>query len=467
VAAPGLAWASEPGLGWFRNAASAFRVVAQGTNTMAFNFTTATQSFAAMYPRTGPGLAQFSLSNAALGAASDNSISVLVDATRGALQMGGTATALPMELLNPLDNINVKTKILALIGNVGQASRVNMIKQASGLENQIFGYTGNNPRWGIALGNSEGETGSDAGSNFALYRFDDAGTTLNASMVIARSNGATSLNAPDVTVRNPFASGSTTITITKQQGNAGTSATVFGKSGSATRWGVVLGDGNNETGGDAGSDFAIYRYNDAGNFLSDPFRIRRFDGLSIFTKVYTNAGSGSDWSTCAHTAAGSFGGGYACIDAGVRGWFYTQNTEAHIQVQRVSDGAGADYFFDPTGGAWKPGGGTWNSTSDERVKQNIRDYTAGLEQVLALAPRVFNYTAATHGDTTKDYVGLIAQEVVPVMPEMVGSLPAASTRFDLPPEITDVLTLDASALTYALVNAIKTLNDRIVALEAA
>jgi hypothetical protein len=60
-------------------------------------------------------------------------------------------------------------------------------------------------------------------------------------------------------------------------------------------------------------------------------------------------------------------------------------------------------------------------------------------------------------------VGLIGQEAECAMPEMV------TTRKDKlgDLEFDDMRTLDANALTYALVNAVKTLNERIVKLEGA
>jgi hypothetical protein len=60
------------------------------------------------------------------------------------------------------------------------------------------------------------------------------------------------------------------------------------------------------------------------------------------------------------------------------------------------------------------------------------------------------------------FAGLIAQEVEPVMPEMVGRIDGVLDD----KEANDILTLDMTALPLALVNAVKALHARIEALEA-
>jgi hypothetical protein len=74
----------------------------------------------------------------------------------------------------------------------------------------------------------------------------------------------------------------------------------------------------------------------------------------------------------------------------------------------------------------------------------------------------FNGLAETP-DNGKTYVGLIADEVEPVMPEMVGSV-SRKLNSDDAREI-EIKTLDATALTFALVNAVKEIDARSNALE--
>lgn len=110
------------------------------------------------------------------------------------------------------------------------------------------------------------------------------------------------------------------------------------------------------------------------------------------------------------------------------------------------------------GDATKPGGGSWLATSDVRLKRDIEDYSHGLNEILQLTPRTFKYF-----DTEKVYTGLVAQECESVMPEIVeqvsGKLPDGT-------ESDDIRQIDSTALTYALVNAVKELSQKVDELQA-
>jgi len=114
---------------------------------------------------------------------------------------------------------------------------------------------------------------------------------------------------------------------------------------------------------------------------------------------------------------------------------------------------------------YKPGGGTWADSSDSRLKKNVKEYRAGLAEVTALRPVTYQFNGK--GDTEDNgrvYTGLVAQEAREVMPELVGTRKARLDRKDK--EETDILTVDATPMLYAMLNAIKELKDRVVALEA-
>jgi hypothetical protein len=59
--------------------------------------------------------------------------------------------------------------------------------------NNIFGQTNGALRWQLALGNNAAEGGSNTGSDFAIFRANDAGATVDAPLSIARANGLTTL----------------------------------------------------------------------------------------------------------------------------------------------------------------------------------------------------------------------------------------------------------------------------------
>lgn len=67
---------------------------------------------------------------------------------------------------------------------------------------------------------------------------------------------------------------------------AGGQSVVNGEEVGELRWQMVLGDTTPETGGNAGSNFKLNCFSDAGNFLSTPMSINRKTGEVTFTTIY-------------------------------------------------------------------------------------------------------------------------------------------------------------------------------------
>ena len=61
-------------------------------------------------------------------------------------------------------------------------------------------------------------------------------------------------------------------------GPAGTTRDIIGSTLGLLRWGIELGTSAAEAGSNAGSDFAIDRYNDAGTLIDQPLKINRATG---------------------------------------------------------------------------------------------------------------------------------------------------------------------------------------------
>lgn len=114
----------------------------------------------------------------------------------------------------------------------------------------------------------------------------------------------------------------------------------------------------------------------------------------------------------------------------------------------------------------KPQGGPWNATSDVRFKKNIVSYRRGLEELMYLNVVSYQYTGGyMTPDDGRLYVGLIAQEVEETaFSGMVGELDAKNP---LDPDAPDrmIKTIDANEMYYALVNAFKAVNNRLMMLE--
>ena len=89
--------------------------------------------------------------------------------------------------------------------------------------------------------------------------FDNGGTTIMGATVASQH---TALNSP------PGGGGSGCYSIADLSGTSGTS--------SELRWSI--GKFGSPTGGNVGSDFALFSYNDAGTYLGTPLTVRRSDG---------------------------------------------------------------------------------------------------------------------------------------------------------------------------------------------
>ena len=107
---------------------------------------------------------------------------------------------------------------------------------------------------------------------------------------------------------------------------------------------------------------------------------------------------------------------------------------------------------------------TFTTTSDERVKKNIVDYSKGLAEIIQVQPKSYAFNGK--GNTIEDVesIGVLAQEIKEVFPETVGTVNKKLNPED--EQETELYTVDISPVTYALINAVKELNAKVEALEA-
>ena len=267
---------------------------------------------------------------------------------------------------------------------------------------------------------------------------------------------------------------------------AGTAVSgVYGRSSGVDRWDMFLGNGN-ETGSNVGGDFYLQRFDDNGAFLGNAISIQRRDGFTSFGGYVTSDQpiGGTPRFSCredgfARTTYYYGGGGNVFID----------NSSTGSIVQLASTG-----ILSINSNAQKPGGGTRVDSSDIRIKDVIGEYKQGLGAILKLKPCVFTYKGndtdrpplnslgpderddksspvapyrnSIHYQDAKDdkeHIGLIAQEVLPVMPEMI----TQTEGYIDGNKVDDLLKMDTTALIFALVNAVKELAAKVAALEGA
>lgn len=143
----------------------------------------------------------------------------------------------------------------------------------------------------------------------------------------------------------------------------------------------------------------------------------------------------------------------------------TVTTEGNVVVRSGSDITALEgAVFQVNGNAFKSqGGGSWLNGCDGRVKSDIRDFEAGLQQLAQVRPVRFRYNGKAGTTAGHNGVGIIGQEIERVFPEMISRAPTVP---DDGLEGDDMLIFDGSALTYVLVNAVKELAAKVERLEA-
>ena len=105
--------------------------------------------------------------------------------------------------------------------------------------------------------------------------------------------------------------------------------------------------------------------------------------------------------------------------------------------------------------------GSYTTSSDSRIKQNIRPFKAGLAAIRQLNPVGFEYRETSPVAPGETAYGLVADDVVDILPEMVGT-----AEFDIAGTLTALKTLDQGHVPLVLINAVKELAARVEALEA-
>jgi hypothetical protein len=136
-----------------------------------------------------------------------------------------------------------------------------------------------------------------------------------------------------------------------------------------------------------------------------------------------------------------------------------------------STGAGANRFYVSYAGQIYATSTGITAISDVTLKENIRDLETGLDEIMALRPRRFDWKEETKLDQ-KNVAGFIAQEVEPVLPDLVydykyneeTTKKAVKTSDMLPTLVKAIQELKAINDTQA--ETINALTARVVALEA-
>ena len=455
VAAPGLSWASEPGLGWYRPSASSFYVAAAGQAVQYLDASVATNTTMGVWPRAAGGGGSLTAWNKTSAAANGNYLQMgIAPNGNGNVTVGAIGTA---TLGNLILDAPAVTATQALNVNGGQiningaSAFVGLNKSASGGYSYLTGFTGGKTRWQFFLGDNTPESGGSAGSNFKLISFDDAGGYIGTPLTIVRNTGL-------ITFGN---NGSCFVELSKGA-LANYSSTLRGTVGSVPQWELHLGSINN-------NNFELARFNTAGTYLGSPFVIDQAQGNASFTGN-VNANSGF-WYNAASGVFGLTSNGWTSENPYQRVSMYnfssvgdTITAVAYLQVGIASfvqygvGGGGAWFRHNNNAEAYKSAGSSaWQVPSDAALKTDIQPYTQGLDAILQIEPvsyvRKTSLREGAFANEQKREIGITAQQIQVPMPETV------STSSD------GLLMFDAGPITFALINAVKELNAKIEALQ--
>lgn len=110
--------------------------------------------------------------------------------------------------------------------------------------------------------------------------------------------------------------------------------------------------------------------------------------------------------------------------------------------------------------AAKPTSALWTIASDERIKENINIYDKGLQELLQINPITYDYNGLGGFKKGKGGVGIIAQQIINILPDSVSSIKAKLYEDD--ENLTDILNFNGHELIYVLINSIKELNEKLV-----
>jgi hypothetical protein len=395
VAAPALAWAAQPDFGWSRSGPSSRYFNSNGVTVEALDSSGAAGTSLNIFPRT-PGSSSL-VAYAGPPLAAVNQLASLsmssVAANLTVTSTGAAPARLPFNItsskVSTLDRVEIHADATA------DATLI-LDKKAGTTTNSIYGHRAGVQRWVMQLGDGNAETGGNAGSHFAVYRYNDAGVINNSPvMMLNRTDGSVNLAG----VLNVTGQLNATGQINAAGNIVGQS--FIGTPGQAIGWSGTVNTG--------GAIYQMLSYGDPGY------------GAAMYVRNIHVPGS----------------------------W-------AGVEIQAAS----ASYSHRIDGNAYASG--SWVSSSDARLKTNETPLVDVLAKLSMLRAYEYDREDLTNYDGTHPrHIGLIAQDVEAVFPLAVHRTPATEDE----PE--PLRYLNYNAVAAVLVDAINLLSARMAALEAA
>jgi len=275
--------------------------------------------------------------------------------------------------------------------------------------------------WGGLLNVDLGilDTALKAVSNVANAALPLAGGTMTGNLGITRASGSASLTLSAV---------------------AGQTRSFVSYSAGSPRWEVVIASGEAEGGGNAGANFSVNRYSDAGAYLGTALAISRATGFVTLANRPSWGGGLTPWDSAnfnpanyAALAGAAFFGAVTGTSLTLSGNVAAASVNANVGATpglNVRDRTqGIDWSVYATGNAWRvyhPVNGDrmvvnsaglvtaadFQSTSDARLKEDVSELRNGVSRLKGLRPRVYRKQGVAEA-------GFIAQEAQTELPTAV------------------------------------------------
>ncbi|MBI1760200.1 MAG: tail fiber domain-containing protein [Acidobacteria bacterium] len=280
-----------------------------------------------------------------------------------------------------------------------------IIDATAASQNSVLAYRKNNfNRWLLFADNSA-ESGSNAGSNFRLDAYNDAGNGIGTHLFIQRASGYVGIGTTNPLVKLHVEGGNDTGIFAKSGANFGVhgeSTSNYGVIGSSTLASGVAGQSSTGDGvfGRSNSGYGVYGLSSSGIGIQGQSD-NNINGIAV-SGLSTGSGTG-----VSGYSPGGFGvAGNTISGTGVYGDNGNSNTIGHAGYFNGRVGITGNLIVD----------GVFSNPSDARLKQQVKPLGYGLSQVLRLRPVTWKWKAQPEGQLQ---LGLIAQEVEDVLPELV------------------------------------------------
>jgi len=140
---------------------------------------------------------------------------------------------------------------------------------------------------------------------------------------------------------------------------------------------------------------------------------------------------GTNWTIISTGSGNGEGAGKLMFDVGPSAGTVSQEGTVVFQANgNVGIGTvSPNFLLEVNGTAGKPGGGSWSTSSDARLKKNVRTLAGALDKLLALRGVSFEYIDPEKiHELSGERMGLIAQEVEKVFPDWVETGPNGYKR---------------------------------------